>query len=31
MAKKAGIPLILVVEDYTDIRTLLSSLLRAKG
>ena len=31
MAKKAGIPLILVVEDYTDSRTLLSSLLRAKG
>ncbi len=31
MAKKAGTPLILVVEDYTDSRTLLSSLLRAKG
>src|ERR1700681_4739239 len=31
MAKKAGTPIILVVEDYTDSRTLLSSLLRAKG
>jgi CheY-like chemotaxis protein len=31
MATKANIPLILVVEDYTDSRTLLSSLLRAKG
>jgi CheY-like chemotaxis protein len=31
MAEKAGIPLILVVEDYADSRTLLSSLLRAKG
>jgi CheY-like chemotaxis protein len=31
MAKKAGTPIILVIEDYTDSRTLLSSLLRAKG
>jgi CheY-like chemotaxis protein len=31
MASKAAIPVILVVEDYTDSRTLLSSLLRAKG
>jgi CheY-like chemotaxis protein len=31
MATKANIPLILVVEDYSDSRTLLSSLLRAKG
>jgi CheY-like chemotaxis protein len=31
MATKANIPLILVVEDYPDSRTLLSSLLRAKG
>jgi CheY-like chemotaxis protein len=31
MAKKAGPPIILVIEDYTDSRTLLSSLLRAKG
>jgi len=31
MAKKAGTPVILVVEDYPDSRTLLSSLLRAQG
>jgi CheY-like chemotaxis protein len=31
MAKKADTPTILVIEDYTDSRTLLSSLLRAKG
>jgi len=31
MAKKAGTPTILVIEDYTDSRTLLSSLLRGKG
>ena len=31
MAKKAGTPIILVIEDYADSRTLLSSLLRAKG
>ena len=31
MPKKAGTPIILVIEDYTDSRTLLSSLLRAKG
>jgi CheY-like chemotaxis protein len=31
MATKADIPVILVIEDYTDSRTLLSSLLRAKG
>ena len=31
MAKKAGTSTILVIEDYTDSRTLLSSLLRAKG
>jgi len=31
MAKQAGISTILVIEDYTDSRTLLSSLLRAKG
>lgn len=31
MAKKGGTPIILVIEDYTDSRTLLSSLLRAKG
>ena len=31
MAKKAGTPVILVIEDYADSRTLLSSLLRARG
>ena len=31
MEKKAGTSTILVIEDYTDSRTLLSSLLRAKG
>src|SRR5947209_20586063 len=31
MAKKAGTSTILVIEDYTDSRTLLSSLLRARG
>jgi two-component system cell cycle response regulator DivK len=31
MAGKNGTPIILVVEDYADSRTLLSSLLRAKG
>jgi CheY-like chemotaxis protein len=31
MATKPDIPVILVIEDYTDSRTLLSSLLRAKG
>ena len=31
MLKKAGTPTILVIEDYTDSRTLLSSLLRGKG
>ena len=31
MAKKTGASTILVIEDYTDSRTLLSSLLRAKG
>ena len=31
MEKKAGNSTILVIEDYTDSRTLLSSLLRAKG
>ena len=31
MVKKAGTPVILVVEDYPDSRTLLSSLLRAQG
>jgi two-component system, cell cycle response regulator DivK len=31
MANKAGTSTILVIEDYTDSRTLLSSLLRAKG
>ena len=31
MARKAGTPTILVIEDYTDSRTLLSSLLRGKG
>jgi CheY-like chemotaxis protein len=31
MAKKTGNSTILVIEDYTDSRTLLSSLLRAKG
>ena len=31
MAKKTGTSTILVIEDYTDSRTLLSSLLRAKG
>src|SRR5712692_6946046 len=31
MARNASIPVILVVEDYADSRTLLSSLLRAKG
>lgn len=31
MAKKTGSSTILVIEDYTDSRTLLSSLLRAKG
>jgi CheY-like chemotaxis protein len=31
MARNNGTPIILVVEDYCDSRTLLSSLLRAKG
>ena len=31
MGIKGGSPIILVIEDYTDSRTLLSSLLRAKG
>lgn len=31
MGRKGGTPIILVVEDYADSRTLLSSLLRAKG
>jgi CheY-like chemotaxis protein len=31
MAKKTGTSTILVIEDYTDSRTLLSTLLRAKG
>lgn len=31
MPKKDGAPIILVIEDYTDSRTLLSSLLRARG
>src|ERR1700704_3730169 len=31
MAKHAGASIILVIEDYPDSRTLLSSLLRAKG
>ena len=31
MAGKNGTPIILVIEDYSDSRTLLSSLLRAKG
>ena len=31
MVKKTGTATILVIEDYTDSRTLLSSLLRAKG
>ena len=31
MARKTGTSTILVIEDYTDSRTLLSSLLRAKG
>ena len=31
MARKGGAPIILVIEDYSDSRTLLSSLLRAKG
>jgi len=31
MAKKTGTSTILVIEDYTDSRTLLSSLLRARG
>jgi CheY-like chemotaxis protein len=31
MAKHAGASTILIIEDYTDSRTLLSSLLRAKG
>ena len=31
MAKKAGACIILIVEDYADSRTLLSSLLRGKG
>ena len=31
MARKGGTPIILVIEDYSDSRTLLSSLLRAKG
>ena len=31
MAKKTSTPTILVIEDYPDSRTLLSSLLRAKG
>jgi CheY-like chemotaxis protein len=31
MARKGGTPIILVIEDHSDSRTLLSSLLRAKG
>jgi two-component system, cell cycle response regulator DivK len=31
MVRKEGTPIILVIEDYSDSRTLLSSLLRAKG
>lgn len=31
MVKNAGTPTILVIEDYNDSRTLLSSLLRGKG
>ena len=31
MAKKAGTPIILVIEDYSDSRAVLSALLRAKG
>jgi CheY-like chemotaxis protein len=31
MARKGGSPIILVIEDYSDSRTLLASLLRAKG
>ncbi len=31
MGRKDGTPIILVIEDYADSRTLLSSLLRAKG
>jgi two-component system cell cycle response regulator DivK len=31
MANKGGTPIILVIEDYSDSRTLLSSLLRARG
>ena len=31
MARKGGTPIILVIEDYSDNRNLLSALLRAKG
>jgi two-component system cell cycle response regulator DivK len=31
MVRKGGTPIILVIEDYSDSRTLLFSLLRAKG
>jgi len=31
MARKSGAPTILVIEDYSESRTLLSSLLRARG
>jgi len=31
MARTTGTPIILVIEDYSDSRTLLSSLLRGKG
>ncbi len=31
MARKGATPIILVIEDYVDSRTLLSTLLRAKG
>ena len=31
MARRTGTPIILVIEDYSDSRTLLSSLLRGKG
>ena len=31
MARKGGTPIILVIEDYSDNRILLSALLRAKG
>src|SRR6266403_5229129 len=31
MAHKSGNPIILVIEDYSDSRTLLSALLRSKG